>query len=176
MGILTLLRNAFGRSRKGRSAEGEPSRTVPSPSTEPEPTATPAEVPAQSTPTEPVEVPAQSSSRGGSDEHDLVSAAFDNVTVPRQPTREPEAGVTEEPAGTTEPEAPGTTERAVAEEPTVAEEPAVTAEPDVPGTAEPEVAEMFGPEGPEIGAWLASCRESVERYFALEDPTRLEPA
>jgi putative RecB family exonuclease len=35
---------------------------------------------------------------------------------------------------------------------------------------------MFGPEGPEIGAWLASCRESLDRYFALEDPTRLEPA
>ncbi len=41
---------------------------------------------------------------------------------------------------------------------------------------EPEVAEMFGAEGPEIGAWLASCRESLERYFSLEDPSRLEPA
>ena len=40
---------------------------------------------------------------------------------------------------------------------------------------EPEVAEMFGPEGPEIGTWLASCQTSLERYFALEDPTRLEP-
>ena len=42
--------------------------------------------------------------------------------------------------------------------------------------AAPEVAEMFGEAGPEIGAWLASCRDSLERYFALEDPTRLEPA
>ena len=42
--------------------------------------------------------------------------------------------------------------------------------------ADPEIAEMFGEEGPEIGAWLSSCRESLERYFALEDPTRLEPA
>jgi putative RecB family exonuclease len=42
--------------------------------------------------------------------------------------------------------------------------------------AEPEIAEMFGPEGPEIGAWLASCRESLARYFTLEDPRRLEPA
>ncbi|HZJ06773.1 MAG TPA: RecB family exonuclease [Nocardioidaceae bacterium] len=41
---------------------------------------------------------------------------------------------------------------------------------------EPEIAEMFGAEGPEIGAWLASCRESLDRYFVLEDPTRLEPA
>jgi putative RecB family exonuclease len=46
--------------------------------------------------------------------------------------------------------------------------------------ADPEIAEMFGGEhaieGPEIGAWLASCEESLRRYFALEDPTRLEPA
>jgi len=41
---------------------------------------------------------------------------------------------------------------------------------------DPEVAEMFGEEGPEIGAWLASCHEALERYFSLEDPTRLEPA
>ncbi|QNN52755.1 RecB family exonuclease [Nocardioides mesophilus] len=42
--------------------------------------------------------------------------------------------------------------------------------------ADPRVAEMFGPEGPEISAWMASCGESLERYFTLEDPTRLEPA
>jgi putative RecB family exonuclease len=42
--------------------------------------------------------------------------------------------------------------------------------------AEPEVAEMFGEEGPEVAAWLATCQESLARYFALEDPTRLEPA
>ncbi len=42
--------------------------------------------------------------------------------------------------------------------------------------AEPEIAEMFGPEGPEVGAWLTSCRESLAQYFTLEDPTRLEPA
>ncbi|HET9760332.1 MAG TPA: PD-(D/E)XK nuclease family protein, partial [Nocardioidaceae bacterium] len=38
--------------------------------------------------------------------------------------------------------------------------------------AEPAIAEMFGSEGPEVGAWLASCQESLARYFALEDPTR----
>ena len=42
--------------------------------------------------------------------------------------------------------------------------------------AEPGVAEMFGADGPEIGGWLASCHSTLERYFALEDPTRLEPA
>ena len=40
----------------------------------------------------------------------------------------------------------------------------------------PEIAEMFSAEGPEVGAWLASCEESLSRYFALEDPTGLEPA
>jgi putative RecB family exonuclease len=42
--------------------------------------------------------------------------------------------------------------------------------------ADPQIAEMFGAEGPEVGAWLASCGTSLERYFTLEDPTRLEPA
>jgi putative RecB family exonuclease len=42
--------------------------------------------------------------------------------------------------------------------------------------AEPRIAEMFAAEGPEIAAWLASCQDSLARYFALEDPTRLEPA
>jgi putative RecB family exonuclease len=42
--------------------------------------------------------------------------------------------------------------------------------------AEPELEGMFGDDGPEIGAWLAECRTSVEKYFELEDPRRLEPA
>ena len=42
--------------------------------------------------------------------------------------------------------------------------------------AEPEAASLFTREGPEITAWLASCRESLQAYFALEDPRMLEPA
>ena len=42
--------------------------------------------------------------------------------------------------------------------------------------AEPGLAEMFTGEGPEVGAWLASCREVLDRYFSLEDPRLLEPA
>jgi putative RecB family exonuclease len=42
--------------------------------------------------------------------------------------------------------------------------------------ADPTLAEVFGEEGPAIGTWLVSCRQSLERYFALEDPRRLEPA
>jgi putative RecB family exonuclease len=52
--------------------------------------------------------------------------------------------------------------------------------------ADPELAAMFAGDGAEtsdpdgsgqeIAAWLASCRESLRGYFALEDPRRLEPA
>lgn len=46
--------------------------------------------------------------------------------------------------------------------------------------AEPGVAELFEPpegETPhDFDAWLTSCREVLDRYFELEDPTRLEPA
>jgi putative RecB family exonuclease len=41
--------------------------------------------------------------------------------------------------------------------------------------AEPDIAELFG-EPDELGRWLTSCRDVIERYFTLEDPTRLEPA
>ncbi|HEY0890554.1 MAG TPA: RecB family exonuclease [Nocardioides sp.] len=40
---------------------------------------------------------------------------------------------------------------------------------------EPEVAALFAdPES--LSAWLETCRVVIERYFSLEDPTRLEPA
>ena len=47
--------------------------------------------------------------------------------------------------------------------------------------AEPALASMFSGEhateaGLEVADWLASCRESLRGYFALEDPRRLEPA
>lgn len=48
--------------------------------------------------------------------------------------------------------------------------------------AEPVIGEMFAaPEGdepgaPDLGTWLATCREVLDRYFTLEDPRRLEPA
>jgi putative RecB family exonuclease len=42
----------------------------------------------------------------------------------------------------------------------------------------PEVAELFtdDPEGERLGAWLGEAEQLVERWFRLEDPTRLEPA
>jgi len=54
--------------------------------------------------------------------------------------------------------------------------------------AEPELGTMFGEDtadggdggdggaGAEIASWLTSCRSVLDRYFTLEDPTRLEPA
>jgi putative RecB family exonuclease len=41
---------------------------------------------------------------------------------------------------------------------------------------EPSLAGMFGPEDDELGPWLVSCRDTLQRYFTLEDPRRLEPA
>ena len=42
---------------------------------------------------------------------------------------------------------------------------------------EPGVAELFTADGgEEVVSWLRTCRDSVRRYFTLEDPRRLEPA
>ncbi|WP_307787316.1 RecB family exonuclease [Streptomyces musisoli] len=42
----------------------------------------------------------------------------------------------------------------------------------------PEVTELFAddPEGERLAGWLAEAERLVERWFTLEDPTRLEPA
>jgi putative RecB family exonuclease len=42
----------------------------------------------------------------------------------------------------------------------------------------PEVAELFADDadGTDLGDWLGSAADLVDNYFALEDPTRLEPA
>ncbi|MCW7941769.1 hypothetical protein AAW14_06780 [Streptomyces hygroscopicus] len=145
MGILTLLRNAFGRSRKGRSAEEEPSRETPR-TTEPKASDLQSE-------SAPAEIPAQSS--GLSDEHELVAAAFDSVTVPRQASRTQEPNVTPEPTVEAEPTAaaestPEPTIEAesteTAAEPEGSEEPGITPEPAV---AEKPTAEEPEPEGSE---------------------------
>ncbi|GAA4796341.1 VWA domain-containing protein [Streptomyces ziwulingensis] len=110
MGILTLLRNAFGRSRKARAAQAEETtqETAPSREPSPEPTKDPT-VPSQPTkaqPPEPVsaEVPEPRKSDDDDGVHDLVTAAFDNVTVP-SPTRSPESTSPSDPASTQRTEA-----------------------------------------------------------------------
>ena len=40
---------------------------------------------------------------------------------------------------------------------------------------DPSIAGMF-PDDSELGPWLVSCRQTLQRYFELEDPRRLEPA
>ncbi|WP_234425695.1 RecB family exonuclease, partial [Streptomyces kebangsaanensis] len=44
--------------------------------------------------------------------------------------------------------------------------------------ARPELAELFAddPDGERLARWLAEAERLVERWFTLEDPTRLEPA
>lgn len=122
MGILTRLRNAFGRSRKGRAAEAEGAEQVPT--QEPAPAAEPVarrsepKVPSPSPSPEP---PASVHVPDPRTEHELVSAAFDNITVP-QPSR---------PVEPTEPPEPA------AKKPTAAPEPPVTTEPEAPATNAP---------------------------------------
>ncbi|MFI6933727.1 VWA domain-containing protein [Streptomyces sp. NPDC050287] len=151
MGILTLLRNALGRSRKGRTAEAEgveqtPSQAteqtssqvpeqasgqvteakVPSPATEPTPEPTPP--PTATTP--PAQVPEpRTSTLSTKDEHDLVAAAFDKVTVPNQmPLGEQREPVTEPATEERGAEAAPVNSEPVAEE-RVAEEPVAEAAP-----------------------------------------------
>ncbi|MER5749286.1 VWA domain-containing protein [Streptomyces sp. NPDC002088] len=136
MGILTLLRNAFGRSRKDRAAETEGAERIPSQET----------VPAQEAKQEPAataQVPEPRTAEGHN-EHELVAAAFDNVTVPKpaesvetnptppaEPVPEPVAeAVTEapsEPVAETEPE--------LESEPVLEQEP--TTEPVTEAPSEP---------------------------------------
>src|SRR3712207_2534220 len=40
---------------------------------------------------------------------------------------------------------------------------------------DPSIAGLF-PDDDELAPWLVSCRETLGRYFELEDPQRLEPA
>ncbi|XKK64144.1 VWA domain-containing protein [Streptomyces sp. ARC32] len=143
MGILTLLRNAFGRSRKEQAApaEGATQETAP-PVTAPEP-----KLPSQPTaPAEPAETPVQPEaaspipeprSETAPDEHDLVRAAFTNITVP-QPTEPTEATPAPEPETkpTPEPEPAPETEPAPKPEAT-APEPEAEAAPKPEPTPDP---------------------------------------
>ncbi|MFF7935415.1 VWA domain-containing protein [Streptomyces sp. NPDC007940] len=139
MGILTLLRNAFGgRSRKGAATEAEGAETTPSQETAPK-LPSPAPEPAPVTAT----VPEPRTSSGLTDsEHELVAAAFDNVAVPKQSPPAEDTGAAEQ-APVAE-EAPDqekdVAESAVAEEkPSVTEEAAPEGEPTPVVEPEPKV-------------------------------------
>ncbi|MEU5276089.1 VWA domain-containing protein [Streptomyces asoensis] len=182
MGILTLLRNAFGRSRKERAAEAEgaeqvpsqeqtaseerdqravgtdrtpspaaasaPEPTVPSPSPEPTPR-----------PTATAQVPDPRPS--SEDEHDLVTAAFDNVTVPKPAQSTEDAPAQPAPQAARAQEAEAAEATAATEPTTEAAEAAKTAEAtDLPEATEtPET-----PEAPEP----AAAAETPETADATE--------
>ncbi|MGW5007994.1 VWA domain-containing protein [Streptomyces parvulus] len=144
MGILTLLRNAFGRSRKEQTApaEGATQETAP-PATAPEP-----KLPSQ--PTAPAEPPTtqvpEPRSEPTPDEHDLVKAAFTNINVPKptpepktppktEATPEPEAEAEPTPAPEPEPEPKAKTEPKP--EPEASPEPKSDAKPEPEAEAKP---------------------------------------
>ncbi|MGW0294484.1 VWA domain-containing protein [Streptomyces tuirus] len=193
MGILTRLRNAFGRPRKSQTAEAEgAAQTTPAEPTISETTPTaPAAAPKVPSPSpEPTPGPTATVPEPRDDEHDLVSAAFDKVAVPRPadstettPTPEPpkEPAVAEE-AGEAEPERPTVAEEAAEaepERPAVAEE-AAEAEPETPAVAEkpteaatetPAVAEEAAEAEPERPAVAEEPAEA-----ATETPAAAEKA
>ncbi|MFB9510471.1 VWA domain-containing protein [Streptomyces aurantiacus] len=211
MGILTRLRNAFGKSRKGdaaaaavpsASAAAEPTVPAARQETAPEPTPAAAE-PEASVPTpatEPTPEPEAGPGLGSKPESesetetesetefetkpkasavdDLVSAAFDNVTVPKQaPAPEPEAEAETEAEAATEPAAeaepvveaepePVVAEVAPAAEPEAQPEPAVVA-------AEPELIIQLVPE-PEPEAEQAVEAEPVAETAEAEAEAEAE--
>ncbi|WP_449348762.1 VWA domain-containing protein [Streptomyces shaanxiensis] len=154
MGILTLLRNAFGgRSRKAAATEAE--GAVPSQeATEPE----------QAPPAGPTVPEPRSETPDTNSEHDLVSAAFDNVTVPKQAP----------PAGATAEETPGSAERAEpATEAAPAEEAAPAAE--TPAAEPEQPAEKPAPEPEAATEEPTAVAEAAGDEQAAEEPAVEEP-
>lgn len=155
MGILTLLRNAFGRSRKARAAEAEGAApaaeptgtaapTTPEPAPEPAASTTAPMIPSPSP--EPTPAPAAPSVPEQRDEHDLVAAAFDSVTVPRPTPSDdtpPPSPATQE-AQPPEPQAKPEPTPQPAPEPKPEPEPG--AEPEPKATTEPETKPGPAPE------------------------------
>ncbi|MFF1677486.1 VWA domain-containing protein [Streptomyces sp. NPDC058256] len=195
MGILTVLRNAFGRSRKGRDADGETSREVSTPTA---PERVPAQeteprIPAPSTELQPepapaVEVPAPATEPKSSVVDELVSAAFDNVTVPpaRTPEPEPEPVIEPEPVvepavaatAVVEPEAEVVAE---AEAEVVAEaapepepEPEVVAVPEPEAAAEPEPEPEAETVAEPVTATVVEAEPEAETVVTAEPETVAE--
>ncbi|KOV91931.1 VWA domain-containing protein [Streptomyces sp. NRRL B-3648] len=158
MGILTLLRNAFGRSRKSRATAPEGVTPVPDPRQSPSEAADPGE-------------------------HDLVTAAFDHIKVPHQPTppdpkaTEPEAEKQAEQPAPAEAEAEKPAEQPAPAEADVqaqekTEEPA-PAEPEAEAKAEePAPAEAEAEEKPEQPT---PAEPEVQAQEKTEEPAPAEP-
>ncbi|MGI5456362.1 VWA domain-containing protein [Streptomyces sp. CA-249302] len=153
MGILTLLRNAFGRSRKGRAAEAEGADVTPSQTPAPTVPSTEA-TPSAQVPEPRAATPSTPEAKTGN-EHELVSAAFNNVTVPR-------------PASPVEGEVAGAAEAAEAAEQTPVAEETEPAEEQTP-VAETEAAAEEAP------VEEAPVAEVAAEEAAAEAETVVEP-
>ncbi|MEU9474444.1 VWA domain-containing protein [Streptomyces sp. NPDC048191] len=151
MGILTLLRNAFGRSRRARAAEAEGANRLPAP------------IPTDPTPSAPTVPEPRNSSP---DEHELVSAAFDNVKVPHpseepNPEHEAPAQPTTEPAeNPAEPVAQQETQPEASTQATA--EPEELPEPQVTETAEDSAEKPEAPTTPEHQGTAQATTEPTE--------------
>ncbi|MET7427689.1 VWA domain-containing protein [Streptomyces flaveolus] len=154
MGILTLLRNAFGRSRKARATEPEGATQTPahSPSV-PEPRRTPAE---------------ERELVAAAEEHELVAAAFDKVKTPSDPANTPEEPAPARTEEKAEEPAPARTEEK-AEEPTPAKAEEKVEEP-TPAKAEEEGAEEPAPIRTEDAP-----EEKAEEKATPTTPAQVEP-
>ncbi|MBQ1096206.1 VWA domain-containing protein [Streptomyces sp. b94] len=168
MGILTSLRNVFGRSRKEQAAqaEGVTQETAP-PATAPEP-----KLPSQPTaPPEPTEAPERTEatqvpeprSETTADEHELVKAAFTNPTVPKQ---------TETPDTTPEPKP----EAKPKPEPKPAQEAKPEPEPKPEPEAQPKPAQEAKPEPEPEPEPKAAEKAEAEAEVPAEPTSTPEPA
>ncbi|WP_129290324.1 VWA domain-containing protein [Streptomyces sp. N1] len=178
MGILSLLRNALGRSRKDRDASEAGSGTGTENTTAVPPARTGDASPAAESPAPAADAPAVPPARAEDPlavddaDHtpDLVAAAFDREAagVPspqRSPEDDPDA-VLDTPAPAPEPEP-----AAPAEEPKPEAEPESTAPAEEPPAAEP----TAKPE-PEAAAPAAEPKPAVEPEPAAETPAAEAPA
>ncbi|MEV5263930.1 VWA domain-containing protein [Streptomyces werraensis] len=157
MGILTLLRNAFGRSRKARSTEAEGA----APAAE----ATETTAPTTPDPSATATVPEQRES----DEHDLVRSAFDKVEVPRPARSSETEATTPEPEPT--PASPEPAPTPEAEAAPAAPEPEAELEP-TPTTPEPEAESEPTPTTPEPEA---AAEPEAEASAGAKPETKSEP-
>ncbi|WP_329229368.1 VWA domain-containing protein [Streptomyces canus] len=162
MGILTLLRNAFGgRSRKGAATEAEGAETTPSQEAAPKlPSPAPEPTPAKAaTVPEP-----RTSTLSTSSEHELVAAAFDKAAASK-PTSS-----TETPA-TQDAETPKNAE--IPTQPVPAE---AAAETPVAEESTPEKPEAESGASAEVPAEEPVAEEAAVQQTAAEEPTAEEPA
>ncbi|MFF7543967.1 VWA domain-containing protein [Streptomyces canus] len=186
MGILTLLRNAFGgRSRKGAATEAEGAETTPSQETAPK---VPSPAP-EPTPAKAATVPEpRTSTLSTSSEHELVAAAFDKAAATK-PTSSAEtpateaAGIPTQPAGDdatpetpvaeeSTPEEP-VAEEAPAEEPVAKDVTVLKTAAEEPATEEPAAEE---PVAKETAAEEPVAKDVTVPETAAEEPAVEKPA